>query len=152
MIPLKIQAIKTKFFDSRMLNAADRARWRFLTYAGGFIRKTARNSMKEGKAGAISQPGSPPFYHRNSPVRFKDTIFYFVEKSENKVYAGAILLNGRGGHKVPKLLEEGGPSTITRGGRQIPVMIRARPHMRPALETFIEKKQAELLKNSITAR
>ncbi len=157
MIPMRIQDVKLRFFDTRLMGAADRARWGFLTHAGGYIRKTAINSIKQagkGKNGGRSLPGQPPFYHLKSPIRYKDTIFYYVDKSESKMYAGAVLLNGRGGHKVPKLLELGGIGTFKdpKTRRMKTGRYRARPHMRPALEVFIAKKQAQLLRHSIVAR
>jgi hypothetical protein len=76
------------------------------------------------------------------------------------MFCGAGLLNGKSGHKVPKALEYGGPTDIfittnaqTPGGprvrQKITVNIRERPHMRPAMQKFINQKQKQLLKNMV---
>ena len=111
--------------------------------------------QKSGEKNEVSQPGKPPLYHRQSPVRYKDLIFYHVEKAEGKMYCGAHLLNGRGGHKVPKALEYGGPSLVWTGTganrRQVTKYIRERPHMREAMKIYIQQEQKKLLANSIRA-
>lgn len=163
MIPLKIQDIKLKFFDSRLLSAADKARYGFLVKAGGYIRKVSRNSQKDAtKKRQTSNPGEPPVAHRGSKIRYKDTIFFHVDKTLGRVYVGGGLLNGKGGHKCPKSLEYGGPVDVfittnaqTPGGprvrQKITVTIKERPNMRPALQKFIKTEQNNLLKNCIRA-
>lgn len=156
MIPMKLSQVRFKFFDSRLLSKAERARLGFLTRAGGWIRKTARRSIRPAPKKRTPKTYSerPPYFHRNSPIRYRDTIFYYVEKSEGRMYAGAILLNGRGGHKIPKILEHGGMGTYIdpQTRQRKTARYRAFPHMRPAMEKFIKEQQNQLLKNSIVAR
>lgn len=133
MLTLDIK-IKELFFDRLPVKAQlDKDQLRFLRNAGGFARKTARNSMKRkgkarkppknmnGRAYAkwleeavrqpASPPGTPPFAHTDSKVEtLKNILFAFGGK--NSVLVGPVGLNGKRG-SLPALHEYGGTQGIS---------------------------------------
>lgn len=124
--------IKEFFFDRLKVTAAvDKDRLRFLRNAGGFARKTARNSMKrKGKARKApknasskayakweeeirkqpaSPPGSPPFVHSDDPTRTLKNILFAYNTIGRSVIVGPV---GLGKSNAPALQEYGGSVTV----------------------------------------
>ena len=147
------------FFDSdKIMKAVDKGIRKQLGWFGGYVRRAARNSLKE-KAG-FSKPGEVPhvhtIYYRQTKttkttagkikvkvvtpkrsILFKDSILYSYDAKAQEVIIGPFLFNG--GDKtnpVPALLEDGGVVTrkIGKTGRVKIARYSARPYMRPAFE------------------
>jgi hypothetical protein len=133
MLTLDIKTTKDFFFDRlKVIERVDKDRLRFLRNAGGFARRTARNSMKRrGKARKppknmngrayekwqeeirkqpASPPGQPPFTHTDSTVvTLKNILFAFGGK--DSVIVGPVGLNGAK-RRIPALHEYGGSQPI----------------------------------------
>lgn len=164
---LKIDVFKSVFFDrEKVLKAVDRTVARHLNWFGGYVRRTARNSLKP--SDSYSAPGEPPHTHVTYlrkhtgrdrtklavPKRrslFRDTILYGYEREAQTVVVGPFLFNGaKTSPTVPELLEYGGETTVIRYRKR--EVHRAkyapRPYMRPAFEKAISKF-FERLKDSV---
>lgn len=100
---------------------------RWLARSGGFIRKSAINSIKNKNYN--SKPGDPP---HSRTGQYKKSIFFAYDAVAGSVQVGTRAEFGRRGSNVPELLEFGGQTTDWRTGK--PATYRARPHMGPALE------------------
>jgi hypothetical protein len=156
MLTLDIKKTKDFFFDRlKVIEQVDKDQLRFLRNAGGFARRTARNSMKRrGKARTppknmngrayqkwllevekqpASPAGTPPFTHTDSAVTtLKNILFAFGGK--DSVIVGPVGLNGSKG-SIPALHEYGGTAhipekqvTFQRGGSKwVPRGRRVRP-------------------------
>lgn len=132
--------IKDFFFDRlKVQNAVDKKRLNLLGAAGGYVRRTARNSMKnkgrarkppknmngtayqrwldEIKNAPSAPPGSPPFCHTDDPVVTLKNILYGYDMSSGGVVVGPVGLRHRrlrntGGIIPPELHEFGGTTRI----------------------------------------
>lgn len=129
--------VRKLFFDRpRVMRAVDRGKRSALSRIGGWIRKTARRSMRRRKR--ASRPGEPPSAHTGL---LRDGTFYSFDPSSESVVIGPVRMK-RQGTDVPQVLEHGGISTVTRlrGGKvhRRRVKIEARPYMGPALEKAME--------------
>ncbi len=119
------------FNSTGVQRAMDRATRRALNKAGGWIRKTAKRSIRPRKT--ISQPGQPPHSH-TGPLR--DLMFYGYEPYAQTVVIGPLPFKGK---KGAPLLEVGGVTIArqrSRSGkiRHRRMVYRARPFMGPALD------------------
>ncbi len=137
--------IKQMFFDRpKVKRAVDAARRRVLSKAGAFIRQTARTSIRKRKG--TSKPGSPPYSHVGLLRRF---ILFGYDRQSESVVIGPV---GIKGSTAPRVLEQGGTTTVTRGRRgkrtERRVRVAARPYMNPALEKE-RPKLPELWRNSV---
>lgn len=118
-----LQAAKDRFFDTDYVK--DRIgvmRAKALMRIGGFIRTTARRSMRPRKAPSI--PGQPPHTHTSDNVASLKNILFALEPSTNNVVVGPVLLNmvtqasvagGKGftwQGTIPELHEHGGDAVI----------------------------------------
>lgn len=113
--------IKKTFFDRQaVINATDKASRKALGHIGGFVRKTAKSSIKQGDD--ISPPGMPPQSHTG---RLKRGILYGYDSSKKSVVIGPTLWRKS---EPLELLEYGGHTK--RKGK--PARYRARPFMGPA--------------------
>lgn len=93
----------TFFFDSEKLTKMlDRKTRRALSRAGGYIRTTAKRSIK--KRQGTSKPGDPPYSHTGL---LKNFIFYRYDPHTKSVTIGPEKLNRSDGDG-PKALEYGG--------------------------------------------
>jgi len=120
--------MKKSFFDrQKVIAVVDKKKLAFLRTVGGYVRKTARNSMKrKGKARATpknfngaayrkwveearnqpaSQPGSPPFTHSDNDTTSLKFILFAFNTTNKSVMVGPVGFN-RGA--VPALHEFGG--------------------------------------------
>lgn len=150
------------FFDRQpVIKAMDRAKRRSLARAGGFIRQTARRSMRRaGPKVPPSSPGEPP---RARAGQIRDLLFFGWDQGTESVVIGPETFTGRSsGYIVPELHEHGGTVRLRsrrRGasGQQMPkaqsrmVTFAPRPFMDPALKTALDKGVIpEAFRNSIT--
>jgi hypothetical protein len=145
-----VAQIKLLFFDRRaVMSAVDRGTRKALSYFGGYVRKVARNSMRQ--AAGPSAPGTPPHVHVGL---IKDFTFYAYEPANQNVVIGPAALKSRspyGDTTVPEVTEYGGwvsrrrKTRVRRGGSKFRVAViervqyPARPFMQPAFETAKER-------------
>lgn len=145
---------KNFFFDrARVLAATDRATNMYLASAGGFVMRTARNSMRKARQKPISalsaeelaaykrqrainkrlgqRPPRRPIQHsapgeapRYIEGSLKRLIFFAYESDRRGVVIGPVGFRSSG---VPRLLEYGG---VNQNGKKV----APRPYMAPALE------------------
>ena len=132
------------------MEAERRAGKRNLSRAGGWIRKTARRSIRKRKG--VSQPGKPPHSHVGLLRR---SILYGYDMARESVVVGPTPLGRRrhvAGPEAPELLEAGGTATRrTQRGRRRRMRYRARAYMGPALEKAKQDdKLAPIWADSIT--
>jgi len=128
--------MKDLFFDRQAVkDYIGKTTARVFRWAGGYIRVTAKNSIKtEKNPFRRSHKGNPP-YSRTG--KLKQRILYYYDRADQDVIVGPMLF--RSGD-IPGVLEYGGPSTIWKKGKgMVPIMVKERPYMRPALEKGIEK-------------
>lgn len=140
MLTLELKTAKDFFFDRQaVIQRIGRDRARFLRNAGGFARKTARNSMKRrgsarkppknmnGRAYAkwqeevrlkqASTAGSPPNVHTSDAVRSLRNILFASSSNDVSVIVGPVGLRHKrlragGGIIPPELHEYGGTTPI----------------------------------------
>lgn len=121
--------VKQLFFDrDRVIRATDRAQRRALSRVGGFVRKTAKRSIRKSKK--KSTPGNPPRSHSGE---LRGGIWFSYDQQRKSVVIGPVSF----GTNVPNVLEFGGAVKIKtdRGvdpSRKETVTIKARPFMGPA--------------------
>lgn len=133
----------TRFwFDSAaVLRRLDAAKRRELSRFGYLVMRNARESIRKRKRN--SRPGQPP---SNRTGLLKSFIFYAYNPDSRSVVIGPAKLPAARDN-VPELLEYGG---ITAGRRmRRPVRIRPRPYMEPAFDRQVEKRAAEMWRNSL---
>lgn len=145
---------KAAFFDRELvLRYMNEREAKFLNKIGGWIRKTARRSMRRIKGPKASQPGDPP---RARVGLLRDLLYYSFDHRERSVVIGPVPLNGRSTAGVPRLHEEGGTRALRvrmiyvkgkpvglRTSKSFPVTnarYPARPFMKPALDQAIERQ------------
>lgn len=147
---------KRSFLDRpAVLRYMDERTRRYLTRLGGFVRKTARRSMRRRKTGDPSPPGEPP---RARTGLIRSLIFFSFDPSRRSVVVGPTRLNSRAGDgSVPELHEYGGAVTrhlIVIEDEQGKVRFRtdsdapavrvrypARPYMQPAFDEGLDKSR-----------
>jgi len=146
MIGYSIDNAKKSFFDRpAVMNAVDRAERGVLSKFGAFVRQRARSLIRRRKR--ISDPGSPPSSHTDLLKKF---IFFAFDASTRSVVIGPVRLN-RGNGTAPRLLEEGGTSTIFgRDKKSHPATYKARPYMGPSLKAELPRYPG-LWANSVKA-
>lgn len=137
MIDLKVKHL---FFDrAAVIAAVDRGRRTAMNRIGGFLRTTAKRSIRKRKG--TSHPGKPPHSHVGL---LRDHIYYSYDPARGTVVIGPALLTSRNPDAepvdgtVPQVLEQGGKVRVTESkpkGRTRIVTIRPRPYMAPALDT-----------------
>lgn len=142
MLDLRITQL---FFDRpKVKRAVDAARRKVLSKGGAFIRQTARTSIRKRKG--TSKPGSPPYSHVGLLRRF---ILFGYDRQSETVVIGPVVIKGS---TAPRVLEQGGTTTVTRRRRgkrtERRVRVAARPYMNPALEKE-RPKLPELWRNSV---
>lgn len=153
--------IVDQFFDrAAVIKAVNKAKRKNLGRAGGFVRKTARRSMRpagkrrrnrrrqgkyrKGQDPTISRPGRPPRLHTTKTKRNLKLILFAWEPSSETVIVGPVRFHYRG-NNVPELMEYGGRGKVpvvekNRGGgltrtrRTVSASYRPRPFMAPALK------------------
>lgn len=153
-IDLTIEAAKQQFFDRRAVEKAmDKGTREAMTKIGGYIRTTAKRSMRKtgkSKKTQTSAPGKPPRRHTGM---LRDKIFFVYDENKRAVVVGPLKwtspqsnLKPTGtGKSAAGVLEHGGWVTgqtnrksTTKGkylkGQQRSLFIQPRPYMGPALE------------------
>lgn len=140
MIDLKVKRL---FFDrAAVIAAVSRGRLRALNRIGGYLRTTAKRSIRKRKG--TSPPGKPPYSHTGL---LRDHMYYSYDPTRDTVLIGPALLTSRSPDSepiagtVPQVLERGGRVRV-RDKKSRTITIRARPYMAPALETA---RQADAL-------
>jgi len=136
-IVLTVQ-VKELFFDrEKVIRSVERGQRRAMTRVGGFVRTTARRSIRKRKR--ASEPGKPPSSHTGL---LRGGIFFNYEPDQGTVVIGPVKFKNS---NAPEVLEYGGTATIRRRNtknekkRVERVRVRARPYMGPALETSRER-------------
>jgi hypothetical protein len=115
--------VKKTFFDrQKVIDATSKADRKALGNIGGYVRKTAKSSIKQGEG--ISPPGSPPRSHTG---RLKKGVLYGYDSVKKSVVVGPTLWRTS---EPLELLEYGGATR--RKGK--PARYRARPFMGPAMD------------------
>lgn len=120
---------KLVFFDTaKVKRHIDWAQRRAMIRAGGFLRQTARRSIRRRKG--TSRPGSPPRSHAG---QLRDLLFFSYDAELESLVVGPVRF--RKGN-APHLLEFGGKikRTDRRTGARKQARYRPRPFMGPALE------------------
>lgn len=153
-LDLTFEEAKQKFFDRRAVEKAlDKGAREAMTRIGGYVRTTAKRSMRKpgkSKRTRTSQPGKPPRRHTGV---LRDRIFFVYDENKKAVVIGPLKwtapkskLKPTGGAKsAASVLEHGGwvtgqtnQKTNTKGkylkGQQRSIYIEPRPYMGPALE------------------
>jgi len=131
--------VQTKFFDNRVLRAADKAQRRQFFKFGGFVRTTSKCSIRKRKR--KSRPGQAPTSRTGLLKRF---IFFEVNEIEKSVTIGPVLLaraspRVRTSGTIPRLIEEGGTGRILNKGRKAEMARwKARPYMGPAFRKGLD--------------
>ncbi len=133
-MPQKMVNVNFKMFFDRpaVESATSRMGRKVLTRFGGYVRLTAKRSMRRRKKS--SAPGSPPSAHEGS---LKKTIFFGYDRERESVVAGPL---GFKGSNAPEILEHGGETTIMRRDKKTGklvakrIKIQPRPFMDPAFE------------------
>lgn len=115
MLKVKLNDVKSQFFDKSITRTVDKGKKRGLGRVGGYMRKVVRRSIRKiGKKGVHSKPGNPP---KSITGDLRNNIFYVFDAFKESVIVGAAKLNqvfwnGAGepqaGGTVPQVLEEGG--------------------------------------------
>jgi len=134
MISMNMKILR--FDSARVQRAMDAATQRALNKAGGWIRKTARRSIRKRKG--ISQPGQPPHSHAG---QLRDLLIYGYEPYAKTVVIGPLPFKAG---EAPSLLEFGGAvarqlphpkrGAARRPGGMRRMVYRKRPFMGPALD------------------
>ena len=126
--------VKTLFFDrAKIARAVDLAKRESLAKAGGFVRTTAKRSIRNRKG--TSLPGKPPHSHVGLLRRF---IYFAYDPDSESVVVGPVKITRP--TNAPHALEFGGTTVVKRKHRKRKVRIKARPFMGPALQ----KQRAQL--------
>ena len=119
------------FFDTKKVTSSvDRMRIRGLAQAGGYVRTTAKRSIRTRKA--ISVPGKPPSSHSGE---LKKIFFGYDSRSDSTVVGPLKFKKGN----VPEVLEHGGTTTVYQRNKQTGrldkkrIKIKPRQYMQPAL-------------------
>ncbi len=125
---------KRLFLDKpAVMRLMDRKTSRFMMRMGGFIRLTARRSIRRRKA--VSRPGTPP---TDRTGKLKQGIFFAFNPARRSVVIGPTRRGGtQHGGKGPLALEQGGklPDAAGRLRDYAP-----RPFMKPALDKGIDRR------------
>lgn len=145
--------LKKNFFNqSAVISAVSDAKRKVLGQQGAYVRRVARNSIKEAGPGVHAAAGSPPKSHVGLLKKF---ILFAFDRSNASVVIGPALLDKRG--HAPSALESGGaarvpihPITAPTRTVWVDTTLKPRPYMGPALKAS-EPKLAEFWKNSVTA-
>lgn len=137
--------LKLQLQLERILRAGEREERKALNYIGGYIRKTARNSMKRGTKGETSEPGKPPLAWTE---RYRNSIAYAYDKAARSVVIGGVAYSEKA---IPGIIERGGIELVTnpKTGVQSVNNYRERPAMRLALDVAIEKAVTAAIKDFI---
>jgi hypothetical protein len=127
----------SRFFLDRpaVQRLMDRNTSRFMLRMGGFIRLTARRSIRRRKA--ASRPGTPP---TDRTGKLKRGIYFGFNPARRSVVIGPTRSGGTvHGGRGPRALEEGGRLRDRDGRlrRYVP-----RPFMKPALDKGIDRRRA----------
>jgi len=151
VITFTIDQAKGLFFDpKKILDPAEKATQQMLSKFGGYVKRTAKNSIKTSEE--FSKPGQPP-KSRGGKVRYKDFVFYVYDRALKEVVIGAVLLPRKTSTKVPQVLEYGGTKEANefkgRVHKKIATSQTERPHMRPAFDKAVKRLLPELIANSI---
>lgn len=132
--------IRTQMFFDRpkVLRAVSKAAARAMSRIGGYLRLTARRSIRPRTGSAA--PGKPPHSHTGV---LRDSIFYSYSRERNSVVVGPTPARGvrdQTPMRAPELLEKGGTAVRkvrdrrTKRTRRQRYSYEARPYMGPALE------------------
>jgi len=125
------------FFDrATVIKAVDAGRRKALNRIGGFLRTTAKRSIRKRKG--TSAPGQPPSSHVGL---LRDHIYYSYDPVSQSVVIGPALITSN--HKtatpinatVPQVLEYGGRVLRRKNNRTIQTVVAPRPFMGPAMQT-----------------
>lgn len=157
MFGVRLNQVKTLFFDRDVTNAVDRGTKKVLSKFGAFVRRTAKRSMRKARRKKRSEMGPDELKvfgireaiakreSKSKPKRplasskpgepprtrlglIKKFIFFFYDPQPQSVVIGPIKLNKEG--DAPEVLEFGGVTRSTTTGKRI--TIEARPYMGPA--------------------
>lgn len=136
---------KTMFYEDRVGQYMTKKKIRAFNRLGGFIRTTARRSIRRRSYKVTSPPGSPPFAHIKHPTATLKNIQYAYVPASDSMVAGPLLLHGGNkrsyGKPVPAVHEFGGDRVNImwrwidgkKTKRLRPGSYPPRPFMRPAL-------------------
>lgn len=150
----------TMFFDRpAVVKSMDRARRRSLARAGGWIRQTARRSMR--RAGPKTPPSSPGEPPRARAGQIRDLLFFGWDEGTRSVVIGPETFSARQSSYQATVLHEYGGTVRLRtrrsrvgGNAQSKdgdlVTFKPRPYMAPALQKALEKRVIpEAFRNSV---
>jgi hypothetical protein len=144
MFQIHFKAAKGMFFDRlRITDKADAQTKKALSRFGAFVRRTARQSIRQRKSS--SRPGQPPSSHTGILKQF---IFFGYDSNRRSVVIGPVNTS-RKSSGVPETLEYGGTVRLTSGAAKgKTTTIEARPYMGPAFDKELDGV-SKLWSNSI---
>lgn len=121
--------VKDWFFDRRrVIDAIGKAKVKYYSKVGAFVRRRAQTSMRRQKNfRKYSAPGKPPFAHAG---HLRELLFFSYDSSTDSVVVGPIPY--RKG-EVPALHEHGGKAQRRCRGRAFAATYPPRSFMGPAL-------------------
>lgn len=155
MLNVTLKNIKIVMNAQAILTPAEKFQNRLLKQFGGYVRTTARRSIRPAnRKRQTSEPGQPPLFHRGR-LTYKDTIFFVVDARRKEVVIGGVLLSDtKSETAVPGVLEHGGIAIFRqkRGKGQVfrkSARVLPRPHMAPAFSKAVDKFLPELIRGGI---
>lgn len=132
MISVSIKQAKIIFREQAVLTPVEKAKIRYVSQVGAFIRRDARSSMRRRKT--PSPPGKPP---RVVDGLLKKFLFFIVDRQDPVAVTIGPSSFGEG-FDAPRALEFGGVVTrnvyARRRLRSMQVRLEARPYMQPAYD------------------
>lgn len=140
--------IKLDLQLNRIMQAAERNERKLLNHIGGYIRKTAKRSIKKGSKGSgVSMPGFPPKTWVNT---YPDFLRYAYDRNTHSVVIGSLLV-GRNPVPVPGIIEKGGLEVVKdpKTKRYFVASYLPRPALRIALKLAINSAIAAALRGYI---
>lgn len=134
-----LKGAKANFFDRAAVEKSlDRGTSEVLSRFGYFVMRDSRQRIRRRKS--ASKPGSGPT-NLQGLLKDKPGILFHYDRDQRSVVIGPVRIRGRIAElEIPRLLEEGGRATITRGyARGKTYTLKPRPYMQPAFQRQLPK-------------
>jgi hypothetical protein len=166
-----MSSVRTVIFFDKVDASVDKATVRALSKFGAFVRRRSKSSLRYAtKNRKVSFPGKPPVVHRagqftreskvkgkvvrrpSSPLR--ELIYFAYAKQTKSVVIGPAVFSNRkgGGGHVPRVLEEGGVSTVSRKVRAPSTGRRATPKQAKTFKRHLAEGRIVLPEQPVETR
>ncbi|HEX4123767.1 MAG TPA: hypothetical protein VHY37_03510 [Tepidisphaeraceae bacterium] len=126
---VSVKIKKLQFKKEKIAEAVKKSNAAGLKKIGAYVMRRAQTSMRYSDTPAPE--GKPPRAHRRNPM-LRKLLFFAVNAEGTSVDVGPVIF--KKSNMVPKLMEKGGQTTVTRHGVRRVVNIKPHPFMGPALE------------------